>query len=157
MIVIRDDQMDNLIGLFHQIMALCHLLLREELKKHHLTFSHALVLHFLNVKGASPLVEISKHLDIPLSSLSGMIGRLEEMGMVLRKRDQKDRRIVQIRLTDKSREMIDELSDSQRNKIYAHVKRLNLSSEEMERFIENMQRFIEGVHENRLEKGGTKH
>lgn len=155
--MIRDDQMGDLICLFHRIMALYHLLLREGLKKYQLTFSHALVIHLLNAEGARPLVEISKRLDIPVSSLSGMIGRLEEMNMVLRKRDKRDRRIVWVRLTDKSREMIEELSKAQTNKIYAHLKKLDLSSEDMERFIENMQRFIEGVYENHMEKGGTKH
>lgn len=157
MIGIRDDQMDDLICLFHRIMALYHLLLREELKKYQLTFSHALVIHLLNAEGARPLVEISKRLDIPVSSLSGMIGRLEEMNMVLRKRDERDRRIVWIRLTDKSREMVRDLSRTQTNKIYVHLKRLNLSSEDMERFIENMERFIEGVYKNQMEKGGTNH
>ena len=51
--------------------------------------------------------QISREIHVSLSTVVGILDRLEEKGLVSRERDQKDRRRVYVSLTDKGQELAD--------------------------------------------------
>lgn len=54
------------------------------------------------------MTEISEFINSPLNTTTGVVNRLEKKAMVERIRSSEDRRIVQIELTDKALQFIDE-------------------------------------------------
>ncbi|AKL94738.1 transcriptional regulator MarR family [Clostridium aceticum] len=66
-----------------------------------------LVLIFLYRKKSANMTEISEYICAPLNTTTGVVGRLEKKLMVERKRDEEDRRVVNIVLTSKASEFID--------------------------------------------------
>jgi DNA-binding MarR family transcriptional regulator len=48
---------------------------------------------------------LSKHLDLDSSSMTGLLSRMEKIGLIERRADPKDRRGVQVFLTDKGLEL----------------------------------------------------
>jgi len=72
-------------------------------------------LTILEIKGLSAFVdlnadytmsELSKNAYLPLSNMTVIIKRLESKDIVLRQRDQNDRRIVRVRLTEHGRSIL---------------------------------------------------
>ncbi|WP_242851215.1 MarR family transcriptional regulator [Clostridium sp. DMHC 10] len=57
------------------------------------------------------MTEISKYINAPLNTTTGVINRLEKKNMVERIRSKEDRRIVEIILTSKGSEFIDKEKD----------------------------------------------
>ena len=51
--------------------------------------------------GRLPFGEIGAKMMVTVSNLTGIVDRLEEKKLVVRKRDEKDRRVVHVVLTDK--------------------------------------------------------
>jgi len=50
--------------------------------------------------------ELSTNAHMPFSNMTSIINRLARKGIVKRRRDQKDRRVVRVQLTDKGRDML---------------------------------------------------
>lgn len=67
-----------------------------------------LVLLFIYRNKSANMTEISNYINAPLNTTTGVVGRLEKKLMVERKRDDGDRRVVNIVLTRKASEFIDE-------------------------------------------------
>nr|WP_258567752.1 MarR family transcriptional regulator [Paenactinomyces guangxiensis] len=76
------------------------------IKTYQLTIPQVRVLSVLREEGPQSLVEVSRRLESSTSSLSGIVDRLERMGLVCRERDEKDRRVVRISLSEKCQELI---------------------------------------------------
>lgn len=67
-----------------------------------------MVLLLLYRKKSANMTELSEYINAPLNTTTGVVGRLEKKQMVERKRDQEDRRVVNIVLTSKAKEFIDQ-------------------------------------------------
>ncbi|SCZ03929.1 MarR family winged helix-turn-helix transcriptional regulator [Alkaliphilus peptidifermentans] len=68
--------------------------------------NEVLVLIFLYRKKSANMTVISDYINAPLNTTTGVVGRLEKKQMVERKRNEEDRRIVNIVLTSKAYEFI---------------------------------------------------
>jgi DNA-binding MarR family transcriptional regulator len=60
--------------------------------------------------GAPTINELAAQLDLDKSSVSGLVDRAERRGLVRRVRSQLDRRSVRVRLSDRGREIADDVS-----------------------------------------------
>jgi DNA-binding MarR family transcriptional regulator len=65
-----------------------------------------MVLLFLYRSKTANMTEISKYINAPLNTTTGVVSRLEKKKMIDRIRSKEDRRIVEIVLTDKANEFI---------------------------------------------------
>jgi DNA-binding MarR family transcriptional regulator len=89
---------------------------------------HLQVLSVLGHEGSRPMTELAEALDVSSASATGIVDRMEDRGLVIRVRDDEDRRIVRVELTDDGRgvlggltaerrealgELLDELSDEE--------------------------------------------
>lgn len=59
------------------------------------------VLATIGYAGGLPFGEIGAKMMVTVSNLTGIVDRLEEKKIVLRKRDERDRRVVHVVLTEK--------------------------------------------------------
>jgi len=67
-----------------------------------------LVIIFVYRNKSANMTEISDYINAPLNTTTGVVSRLEKKLMVERKRDNEDRRVVNIVLTKKANEFIDQ-------------------------------------------------
>ncbi len=81
---------------------LCHLyfsIISEEMTRFGVTKPQMLVIAQIK-DGAKTIGELSKQLDLSYSTVSGIVDRLERDQIVMRKKDEHDRRIVWVSLVD---------------------------------------------------------
>ena len=86
---------------FLRFNLLSHKKLEYDLAKLDLTPPQFYVLATIGYAGSLPFGEIGAKMMVTVSNLTGIVDRLEEKKLVIRKRDQKDRRVVRVSLTDK--------------------------------------------------------
>ncbi|CAM5795458.1 MULTISPECIES: MarR family winged helix-turn-helix transcriptional regulator [Brevibacillus] len=99
-VVIRD--------LLKRLNKTINMIAARELEKVGLTYPQLMVLRHLKDEMLT-IGQISKAVDLSYSTVSGIIDRLEREQLVERLRDEKDRRVVWIRSTDKVREQFEKL------------------------------------------------
>jgi DNA-binding MarR family transcriptional regulator len=75
--------------------------LESDLAKIGLTPPQFYVLATIGYAGSLPFGEIGAKMMVTVSNLTGIVDRLEEKKLVLRKRDETDRRVVHVTLTEK--------------------------------------------------------
>jgi MarR family 2-MHQ and catechol resistance regulon transcriptional repressor len=75
--------------------------LESDLGKIGLTPPQFYVLATIGYAGSLPFGEIGAKMMVTVSNLTGIVDRLEEKKLVLRKRDEIDRRVVHVTLTEK--------------------------------------------------------
>jgi DNA-binding MarR family transcriptional regulator len=78
-----------------------HKKLETDLEKAGLTPPQFYVLATIGYAGGLPFGEIGAKMMVTVSNLTGIVDRLEEKKLVMRKRDEHDRRVVHVVLTDK--------------------------------------------------------
>lgn len=61
--------------------------------------------HLLREKEGIPHTELSRHLLVTAGNITGLIDRMETSGLVRRKNDSNDRRIIRVELTPKGRKL----------------------------------------------------
>lgn len=86
---------------FLRFNLLSHKKLEADLDKQGLTPPQFYVLATIGYAGGLPFGEIGAKMMVTVSNLTGIVDRLEEKELVLRKRDEHDRRVVHVVLTDK--------------------------------------------------------
>lgn len=74
-----------------------------------ITLPQFLGLSFLRANPDSPVKALAATLGLQLSSASGLLDRLAKLGLLKRTHSEEDRRVVQIRLTPKGEQMVDEI------------------------------------------------
>ncbi len=74
-----------------------------------ITLPHLEVIVTLKEEGTRHIAEIGEKLQIPKPQMTHLIDRLEDLGIIARHPDTTDRRIINIELTDKGKQIIDEL------------------------------------------------
>ena len=78
-----------------------HKKIEDDLGKLGLTPPQFYVLATIGYAGRLPFGEIGAKMMVTVSNLTGIVDRLEEKNLVVRKRDENDRRVVHVVLTDK--------------------------------------------------------
>jgi MarR family transcriptional regulator, 2-MHQ and catechol-resistance regulon repressor len=78
-----------------------HKKLEDDLDKLGVTPPQFYVLATIGYAGGLPFGEIGAKMMVTVSNLTGIVDRLEEKKLVARKRDDKDRRVVHVILTEK--------------------------------------------------------
>lgn len=86
---------------FLRFNLLSHKKLEADLDKQGLTPPQFYVLATIGYAGGLPFGEIGAKMMVTVSNLTGIVDRLEEKKIVLRKRDERDRRVVHVVLTEK--------------------------------------------------------
>jgi len=94
-------------------------------KNYGLTIPQIICLYEIYEKGALTLSVLSKNVHLSMSTLVGVIDRLEKKGFVRRTRDTGDRRITFIDITNDGKEFVSKSPQLLHNRLDNHLKVLN--------------------------------
>jgi MarR family 2-MHQ and catechol resistance regulon transcriptional repressor len=130
-------------------------LFRKKLFKHkkmlhhnRLPHSYYHILKVLKKLGALPMSEIGRRVFISKSNMTSVIDKLVENGLAERIPDKNDRRVINIALTDKGNELLNEWRVHSNQEI--KIRLSSLSDEDLEKFYEstrNMKNILDKLDE----------
>ncbi|AIE60025.1 MarR family winged helix-turn-helix transcriptional regulator [Bacillus methanolicus] len=92
------------------------------------------ILHLLSKKEKFMVTEIASEMGVRPSAITVMVERLHKNGLVIRDRDENDRRVVFIQLTDKGYEILQKAKQKRFQTISNYLK--HLESEELESLVQ---------------------
>lgn len=78
---------------------------------------HLNVLTILEDEGPSTMRGLAEALDVSQASATGIIDRMRQRDLVVRNRDDQDRRVVRVALTDTGRRLIDGVAAERRGRL----------------------------------------
>ncbi len=76
----------------------------ESMAKHEVTPAQLFVLASLKKHGSRKVSEIAERMEVKPSAVTLMADRLEQKGLIVRKHNQQDRRVIDISLTKKAKQ-----------------------------------------------------
>lgn len=82
-----------------------------------LSLVHLNVLTLLDEEGPLPMRALADSLDVSRASTTGIVDRMEQRGLVERNRDEDDRRIVRVALTEAGRQLITGMATERRGRL----------------------------------------
>ena len=85
---------------------------------------HLQVLARLQMVGAMPVSQVASTLGVSAAAATGMVGRMEERGLVRRERDEDDRRVVLVELTPQGRAALADLGQRSRASLARALSRM---------------------------------
>lgn len=94
---------------------------------------HLQVLTTLDMDGPLPMRRLAEAMDVSQASATGIIDRMEDRGLVARLRDDEDRRVVRVALTETGRSTIGALTAERRELLAALLD--ELTDEELAGFL----------------------
>lgn len=90
---------------------------KKDMASHGLNATEFTVLELLYSKGRQPIQMIGKQILLASSSITYVVDRLEEKGMVMRVADNLDRRVTFCELTDEGKALMEEIFPKHAEKI----------------------------------------
>ena len=109
-----------------------------------ITLPHLEIIKMLKEEGTKHIAEIGERLLIPKPQMTHLIDRLESLGTAVRQADTTDRRITNIKLTDKGRRIIEELDEVLTESI--RVKLSCLSEKELQELSTSLKKLRDILH-----------
>jgi DNA-binding MarR family transcriptional regulator len=112
-----------------ELMVALRRMLIDRMKKQFMTedftFSQMEVVWFIDTDGKKSMDSIAQHLGISAPSVSVMINKMEKKGIVVGKRDLKDRRVVHIELSSKTKKQMLAISKQKEKFFHQMTSKLN--------------------------------
>ena len=105
---------------------------QKKLKEKKMPRSHYHVLGILKKRGELPISEIGRLAYISKSNMTSLTDKLVEEGLVKRLRDKNDRRVINIAITDKGKDLLRDWRKQSFNEIKLNLS--TLSEEDLEKF-----------------------
>lgn len=104
------------------------------------------ILYVLWQADSVPIIELSKKTGLAKTTLTSMLDRMEEAGLIKRNYDKADRRQIRITLTKKARELSDKYDEVSRRMSEIYYK--GFSDFEIEQFESYLSRIIKNLNES---------
>jgi DNA-binding MarR family transcriptional regulator len=101
-----------------------------------LSLVHLYVLTVLEAHGHMPMSRLADTLDVSVASLTGIIDRMEDRGLVERRREPDDRRVILVHTTDAGRDVFTEMAVERRKDLGPLLDRM--TDQELEGFLVGM-------------------
>lgn len=109
------DVVERIIGELEPVMALQRHAMAHVWHDRSISKANMHVLMLLDQLGPLAMSRLATLVDVSLPSLTGIVDRMEEHGLVTRERDEHDRRVVVVHLAEKGRETLQELEQARRD------------------------------------------
>ncbi|HEY6570810.1 MAG TPA: MarR family transcriptional regulator [Candidatus Limnocylindrales bacterium] len=98
-----------------------------------LSLVHLQVLTVLETDGPVPMGTLAESLDVSQASTTGIVDRMEQRGLVERRRDDEDRRVVRVALTEDGTRLLAGVAAGRRERLGILLQ--ELSDEELDGFL----------------------
>lgn len=115
----------------------------DNMNKHGVTATQFFVLMFIRKNGSGKISEIAEFMGVKPSAVSFMIDRLEHHNFVYREHDKKDRRVVNILLSDVGIQKLNQVINERKAIVDRYL--LKLTDEELLQFAKITERLAEIV------------
>ncbi|UQZ84156.1 putative HTH-type transcriptional regulator YusO [Paenibacillus konkukensis] len=116
-----------------------------------LTKQQFFMLYFISNKGVCKVSELAEQMEVKPSAITVMIDRLIKHGVAERRHDDKDRRVVWIELTDKGREVLEEIKIVRKQTIGRYL--ADIEPQRLELFLDVFEQISETI--AKLHAGNT--
>jgi DNA-binding MarR family transcriptional regulator len=110
---------------------------KRNLKQKKIPHSYYHILKVLNKRGELPMSEIGRLVYISKSNMTSLIDKLVEDGLAERLPDENDRRVINIALTDKGKDLLKNWRKHANNEIKNNLS--TLTDEDLEKFYESIE------------------
>jgi DNA-binding MarR family transcriptional regulator len=118
------DQIRKIIHLIRRLMQAGELYTKELNKTCQVSVPQLSCILVLYEHGPLPPSQIAKHIMVQSSTVTGIIDRLEQKGLVCRLRDSSDRRVITIQLTEGGKELAHNAPPPIQHKVVDGLQRL---------------------------------
>jgi DNA-binding MarR family transcriptional regulator len=118
------DPVKEIVWLIRRLMQGSYLYNKELNKKYQVSAPQLSSLLALYENGPLPPSQIAKYIMVNSSTVTGIIDRLEQKGLVQRSRISTDRRVITVTLTDKGRELAEHAPPPIQEKIVEGLQKL---------------------------------
>jgi len=108
-----------------------------------LSMTQAEVVSYLTERHETTMGELSDHISVSLSAMTGVVDRLVQKGLVSRDRDETDRRVVRVSLTPAGDQLAAEVGQAKKAHAIAVLGALDES--DRERLLEIMAKLTENL------------
>ena len=135
-----DEKLDKLVEDFYLINPLFRRTLfhkKQFLKQKRMPPSNYRVLGILKKRGSIPISEIGKKVYISRSNMTSLIDKLVEEGLAARLPDETDRRVINISITPKGKDLVRNWRKHRNEEIRRKLSAL--SDEDLEKLYESME------------------
>lgn len=129
-----DDRIKEVVWLLRKLVQGGEQFTKELNKKYQVSAPQLSCLLALSERGPLPPSQIAKHIMVNSSTITGIIDRLEQKGLVARSRTSLDRRVITISLTEKGKALVLTAPPPLQKKIVEGLKRL--PSEEVDEIVQ---------------------
>ena len=119
----------DIVQSLRRIFKAIHQYSEEVLKEFGLTGPQLWLLKTLLQEGATSVSDLTRMMYLHISTVSGIIDRLESKGYVARKRGETDRRVVTVHLTDPGKRIVDKAPEPSQGRLLYSLQ--NLSQKEV--------------------------
>ncbi len=127
------DFTKKIIFLIRKLMQGGELYTKELNKKYHVSSAQLNCLLALYENGSLPPSRIAKYMMVKSSTVTGVVDRLEQKGLVTRLRNSPDRRVITIELTEVGKKLAENAPSPIQQKIVDGLKRL--SEDELDQIV----------------------
>ena len=122
--------------LFQEVMFLFRQGMSRVFEDAGITAPQGMVIRILSKEKTLKITELSSKLSLPNSTVSGIVDRLEKLGMIERIRSEKDRRVVHVSIAPKFKDMHKNFHKQIEDKIEATMNRG--TPEELDKIVEGL-------------------
>jgi DNA-binding MarR family transcriptional regulator len=130
------DKVREIIFLIRKLIHGEKLYTKELNIKYSITAAQLNCLLALHENGPLPPSQIAKHMMVNSSTVTGVIDRLEQKGLVVRKRNSSDRRIINVELTPDGQNMAQSAPPPIQQRVVDGLQKL--SSEELDQIVHSL-------------------
>lgn len=123
--VSKKTAITEIVQSFRRIFKAIHQYSEEVLKEFGVTGPQLWLLKTLRQEGGTSVSELSQKMFLHISTVSGIIDRLEAKGYVSRKREEADRRIVMVYLTNTGKRIVDKAPEPSQGKLLYSLQELS--------------------------------
>jgi DNA-binding MarR family transcriptional regulator len=110
-------QLDALVAELQPIIARERCSYAQRCRELSLSTAHLYLLSLLEAHGPMTMSQLAELLDVALPNATGLVDRVRERGLVDRRRDESDRRVVLVRLSDEGKEVLRQLGLVRRRRL----------------------------------------
>lgn len=89
----------------------------NELYKGKITLPQFLILEFLSRRLESNMTDLARFMNVSTAAMTGIVDRLVKYGYVVRAYDQKDRRIIKVKMTARGKKLVKKINHQRRQMV----------------------------------------
>lgn len=148
------DLIDKYVDISFSVHRKGEVLIKEQMDND-LTNDQHYTLRYMIKVGSCTSSELAEAFDVQKSAITAIINRMWEKGLIQRTRDEKDRRVVYLTVTDKGKELYLETEERIYKLVGSFIKKFELS--EIKQFIETYEKLNQILIESKTTKWRSKH